>query len=124
MLKYNIIPKLKIMFNIITFIYYYTVGYLIIYSCCIALYAINYFNTIRKEFYWNSMPENKVINELRRVISKFDSSTIFANTEELMERTADLNEYHIDFKVACYKAGIKPSITILLEKHLKNKNHQ
>lgn len=93
------------------------------YLFCISLYAIDYFNTKRKEQYWASMPENKIIKELRRVISKFDPSTIFATHDELMERTSDLFEYHMDFKVACYKAGIKSSIKILLEKHSTNKSN-
>ena len=88
-----------------------------IYIIIMASYAFNHFNIKRKELYWNKASDNEVLLEVANIIQKFDNSNHWLkNKNSILSKIKELNEYHIEFKIACYKSGIKYRLKEILSK--------
>ena len=73
------------------------------------MYAADFIIVTRKEQFWENATDAEVLEKAFSIVRKYNyvndyylyDKYVFINT------IVKLNEYHLDFKIACYKEGIK-----------------
>jgi len=100
---------------IYTIIYYLSLFYTLLYIVIMCNYAINYFITIEKEKFWENATNDDVLKKVFKIASKYDKTMSLTDIDDLLQKILKLKEYHIEFKIECYREGVKKRLKEILE---------
>lgn len=77
-------------------------------------YCMNYFITIEKEKIWENATNDDVLKKVFKIASKYDKTITLNNINELLQKILKLNEYHEEFKIECYREGVKKRLNKII----------
>ena len=103
--------------SIYTMFYYSFIIIVVCYTVGILTYAYEHFRIIYNESLWEKATDEEVITKIYAIIKEFDKeiSTIPVNEKkEILKLASNLNKYNLQFRIRCFKDGIKDRMNKIL----------
>ena len=99
-------------------IYYLSLFYIVLYLIVMCNYAVNHYMITKKEKFWENATDNDILEKAFKIVSKYDKNVKLDNMKEFLINIQRINEYQLEFKIECYKEGIKKRL-----KSIMSQNH-
>jgi hypothetical protein len=75
---------------------------------------MNYFITMEKEKIWENATNDDVLKKVFVIASKYDKTITLNNINDLLQKIIKLKEYHEEFKIECYREGVKKRLNKII----------
>jgi len=80
------------------------------------IYAADFIIIRKKEEFWENASDDDVLEKALNIVRKYDKNACLNEKEVFINTTIKLNEYHMEFKIACYREGIKKKLNEIIAK--------
>lgn len=85
------------------------------YVVCIITYAYEHFRIEYNESVWETATDEEVVIHLWLIIKEYDASIKqICEKDKILKKAQELNNNNMDFKIRCYKEGIKDRMKTLI----------
>lgn len=73
------------------------------------IYAVDFVAIKKKEQFWSDKSDDEVLKKTFTIVEKYDNkcSLLLDEKDSFIKHVIKLNEYHIEFRIACYREGVK-----------------
>ena len=71
------------------------------------IYAADFIIIRKKEEFWENASDDDILEKAVSIVRKYDKNACLNDKKVFINTTIKLNEYHMEFKIACYREGIK-----------------
>jgi hypothetical protein len=101
--------------RIYTLFSYFLIAVTIGYVIGILTYACEHFRIEYKESIWEKATDEEVIVKIWSIVKEFDDGekTLY-NKEEILKKAIYLNKYNLQFRIRCFKEGVKNRMNKML----------
>lgn len=96
--------------------------FILIWASLIMVFAIQHFNIVFKENYWNRASEKKFMIKLKCIVSSIENDLVFLTPQNLICKINNI--YHNmnypqrkKFRIEIYQNGLKPRIKRLIDNY-------
>lgn len=80
------------------------------------MYAVDFIIIRRKELFWEKSSDEEVFEKALKIVRKYDEYCSLNDKKQFISTILKLNEYHMEFKIACYREGIKKRLNEIIAK--------
>jgi hypothetical protein len=98
-------------------LFYYSFSILVVgYIVGILTYAYEHFRIEYNESIWEKATDEEVIAKICDIIKEFtDTIKDNCDKEEILKEASELNKYNLQFRIRCFKYGVKNRMNRILK---------
>ena len=78
------------------------------------IYAADFIIIRKKEEFWENASDDDILEKAVSIVRKYDKTACLNDKKVFTNTIIKLNEYHIEFKIACYREGIKKRLNEII----------
>ena len=71
------------------------------------IYAVDFVIIKRREEYWAKCSDDEILEKVFEIVLKYDKACSLSDKNEFINNIQKLNEYHLEFRIACFREGVK-----------------
>lgn len=117
--------KIKMNMNIIctnNYFYYWVLSLIVLYAFTIAGYAVEFIIIRKKTEFWDRATDEDIIQKVLSIMCNYDKNICLklTNKQMFIKKVDVLNKTNMEFKIHCYREGVKPRLNEFLIKEKKD----
>ena len=78
------------------------------------IYAVDFVVIRQKEKYWENQTEDNILEKVLSIVRKYHKDCSLNDKKEFIKTILKLKEYHMEFKIACYREGVKKRLNEII----------